>query len=238
MDWGTMLPIALGATAAAMTGGAAAPALAGVAGAAEGAGAAGLGAVTAAEAAGAAAAGGASAAGTGAATTGALEAGFGAGAGAGSAGAAQGAAAPSGWASIMEPMAGSTTPGLTGGTIAGQVPGMTGQGIAGSIQPGLSQAVPVPGMMPAPGMGGALGSGVTPGTPAALNATAPQAPGFNPQQANALNNMMNGQPQQQRSAPGGATPPARNDSNLKMSAVNTPDLGARPSLAQLLYGRR
>lgn len=232
MDWAQILPLAAAATATAMSGGAAAPALAGTVGAVEGAGAAGLGA---AEAAGAAAASGATAAGTGAAT-------------------------PSGWAGIMEPMAGSSTPGI------GTMPGQLGSGMSGAANPmaspgslsGTLPGIPAPGTPPgmiAPPTNGAwpalqdpaLGTGMSgtgsfataPGsgqfTPAA---TVPQTPSLTPQQANALNNLMNEQPQQQRAAPGGATPPAQNNSNLKMASVNTPDLGARPSLAQLLYGRR
>ena len=224
MDFGTLLGLAGAATATALTGGTAAPALAGAAegAAAAGAGATGLGA-------------------TGAATSGALEAGFGA-------GSAYGSAAPSGWGAIMEPMASSSTPGMLGsgmsgtanplapaGQLAGSAPGMPAP-----LPMGMTSA-PVPGGFPAPAAP-ALGTGIS-GTGAF--ATAPGSPpvqmagkaGLSLDQAKTLNSMMNKDEGQAPAGPGGATPPVgRGD--VKMTALSTPQLTERPSLAQLLYGRR
>lgn len=234
MDWLTLLPMM---AATAMTGGAAAPALA----AAEGATAAG-----AAGAAGATAAEGAVAAGE-AATA---------------ASAAAPAVAPTGYDAILQPLNMSAPPAgvpqinsIAPGNFPGAAPApapLTGTPSmngattpfvgSGPAAPQINEIAPgnvaantgAPGMVPkaADGslnIGGMAGSNQV------------RMPSFTSDQMLKLAQMANGQPQQRPVAPvggggGGVAPPNR--APTQMAQLSVPGQVARPSLSQLLYGRR
>ena len=224
MDFASLLLPALAVGATALTGGAAAPALAaaGEAGAL-GAGAAATGAEAAAAAAAAETAAGAS----------------------GLTGLAGGAtAAPGGYASILEPLGGMTQ-GIGSGLTGAADPAIA----AGSLGGAPASALPL-GMTSAPGLPtgaqplgtGLSGTGMMAEMPGAGLAAAPTVakPGLTGDQMAKLSKMMEEQTQEQQprapAAPsGGASPQNRAP---QMKALETPGVSARPSLAQLLYGRK
>lgn len=227
MDFAQLLLPALAVGATALSGGAAAPALAAAAGEAGAAGTAG-------------------ALGAEAATAGATAAAEGAAGASGLTGLAGGVtAAPSGYASILQPL---------GGTAQGLGSGLTGAAdpaiAAGSLGGQMAPTLPL-GMTSAPGLPtatqplgtGLSGTGMMAEMPGTGLAAAPQVakPGLTVDQLSKLSKMMSDQTQgdQQQRAPaapgGGASPQNRAP---QMTALTTPGVSARPSLAQLLYGRK
>ena len=226
MDFASLLLPALAVGATALTGGAAAPALAAAAGEA-GALGAGTAAATGAEAAAAAAA----------AETAAGASGL-----TGLAGGAT--AAPGGYASILEPLGGMSQglgSGLTGAADPAIAAGSLGGAPASALPMGMTSAPGLPtGVQP---LGtGLSGTGMMAEMPGTGLAAAPSVakPGLTGDQMSKLSKMMGDQTQdQQQRAPaapsGGASPQNRAP---QMKALETPGVSARPSLAQLLYGRK
>lgn len=228
MDFAELLLPALAVGATVLTGGAAAPAAAGAAeaGAAAATGAAATGAATGSQAltglAGQVAAESAAANAAGAA---------------GLAGTTGAAAAPSGYASILQPL-GSGMSGLADPAVAA---GSLGGNVVPALPLGMTSAPGVPGGAQALGTG-LSGTGAFAEMPGAGLAAAPQLakPGLTAEQMGKLGKMMTdqtqGQPQQRAPAAGGGAAPQNRAPTMK--AVETPGVAARPSLAQLLYGRK
>lgn len=230
MDFASLLLPALAVGATALTGGAAAPALAAAAGEAGAAGAAAAGTALGTEAMGGLA--------------GSLAAESAAGA-SGLTGLAGGAtAAPGGYASILEPLGGMSQ-GLGSGLTGAADPAIAAGSLGGTAAPTLPM-----GMTSAPGLPtgvqplgtGLSGAGMMAEMPGTGLATAPTVakPGLTGDQMSKLSKMMSDQTQEgQQRAPaapsGGASPQNRAP---QMKALETPGVSARPSLAQLLYGRK
>ena len=234
-DFAQMLPLAGALALTSMSGGAAAPALA----AAEGATAAGTaGALDAAVA------------GTGlAAETGAASSALGATTAAPGVAAAPeltaGAAAPTGQASILNPLAPSMPPPQLGSGISGAANPFAPQGSLMGGQPQLpmgmtsqplSSSAPLAGPAPGSGLSGSGAFQTMPAGPV-------EASGMSMPNAQQIQGMKTAAGQlaggeQRPSAPPSAGAGPRGSSNLQMGTVSAPAVGARPSLAQLLYGRR
>lgn len=219
MDFASLLLPALAVGATALTGGAAAPALAAAVGEAETA--------AAAEAAAAAAA----------AETAAGASGL-----TGLAGGAT--AAPGGYAAILEPLGGMSQglgSGLTGAADPAIAAGSLGGAPASVLPMGMTSAPGIPtGVQP---LGtGLSGTGVMAEMPGTGLAAAPKIakPGLTVDQLIKLSKMMEDQTKEQQPrapvAPSGGASPQNRAPQLK--ALETPSVRARPSLAQLLYGRR
>ena len=239
-DFAQMLPMAGALALTAMSGGAAAPALAAAEGATA-AGAAGAGLAESAAALDAAAAGMGSVAEADAAASalGATQAAPGV-----AAAPTPGITAPSGQAGILGPMGQPPQPALGSG-ISGAANPFAPQGAMMGGQPQLpmgmtSQPLTSSAAMAGPAPGSGLsGSGVFQTMP-----TGPVEPaGLSMPSAQRIQGMktvagqLQGNNQQAPAAPSGGVGP-RGNSNLQMANMSTPAVGARPSLAQLLYGRR
>ena len=229
MDFASLLLPALAVGATALTGGAAAPALA-AAGEAGAAGAAATGTALGTEAMGGLA--------------GQLAADSAAGA-SGLTGLAGGAtAAPGGYASILEPLGGMSQglgSGLTGAADPAIAAGSLGGAPASALPMGMTSAPGLPtGVQPlGTGLSGTGMMAEIPGTGLAAAPTVAK-PGLTVDQMIKLGKMMGDQTQEQQqrapAAPSGGASPQNKAPQMK--ALETPGVSARPSLAQLLYGRR
>ena len=241
-DFAQMLPMAGALALTAMSGGAAAPALAAAEGATA-AGAAGAGLAESAAALDAAAAGMGSVAEADAAASalGATQAAPGV---AGAVAPSTGVTAPTGQAGILGPMSQPSQPALGSG-ISGAANPFAPQGSLMGGQPQLPMGMTSqPLTSSAPMAGPAPGSGLSGSGAFQTMPTGPVAPaGLSMPSAAQIQGMktvagqLQGNNQQAPAAPGGGVGP-RGNSNLQMANMSTPAVGARPSLAQLLYGRR
>ena len=234
-DFAQMLPMAGALALTAMSGGAAAPALA----AAEGAGAAGAAEAAAAMDAAAAGMGSVAEADAAASALGATQAAPGI-----AAAPTTGITAPTGQAGILGPMSQPPQPALGSG-ISGAANPFAPQGSMMGGQPQLpmgmtsqplTSSAPVAGPAPGTGLSGSgafqtMPSG--PVEPAGLKMpSAQQIQGMK-----TVAGQLQGGNQAPPPAPSSGAGP-RGNSNLQMANMSTPAVGARPSLAQLLYGRR
>ena len=242
-DFAQMLPMAGALALTAMSGGAAAPALAAAEGATAAGAAGAAGAAEAAAAMDAAAAGMGSVAEADAAASalGATQAAPGVGA---AVAPSTGAVAPTGQASILGPMGQTPQPALGSG-ISGAANPFAPQGSMMGGQPQLPMGMTSqPLTSSAPMAGPAPGSGLSGSGAFQTMPTSPVAPaGLSMPSAQQIQEMktvagqLQGNNQQAPAAPGGGVGP-RGNSNIQMANMSTPAVGARPSLAQLLYGRR
>jgi len=252
MGWAEIITPAALAAATVMSGGAAAPLALGAEGAL---GAAGAGAAGAGTAASTAAGATAAAEGAAAATT-AAEAGTAATLGEAAAanpaltnGATQLAnSGLNGMQASLQATPGAAAAPAQAGAAQASMPALGDAPMASGVQGGVNGGVAqsgAPMLGDAPMSGGVQGGEGLFGTPGQNGGTGPSgAPGktgiTNSQMQGIKSGMqlMNQQTGGQASAPpsGGARPV--NNSNLQMASLNTAPVGARPSLAQLLYGRR
>lgn len=219
MDFASLLLPTLAVGATALTGGAAAPALA-AAGEAGAAGAAATGTALGTEAMG------------GLAGQLAAES------------AARATAAPGGYASILEPLGGMSQglgSGLTGAADPAIAAGSLGGQMAPTLPMGMTSAPGLPAVTQPLGTG-LSGTGMMAEIPGTGLTAAPTVakPGLTGAQRIMLGTMMGAQMQEQQqrapAAPSGGASPQNKAPQMK--ALETPGVSARPSLAQLLYGRR
>lgn len=233
MNFAELLGLTGAVAATAMSGGTAAPLVAGLEGAGAAAGAAGASAAGAAGATGASLVPGAVTGAVGdAAAMEALAAGT------------AGGAAPTGAAAITQPLAAAGVPSGAGIQVpAGSM--VNGNILQGGMSVPSSSTVAGGGggsMSMAPNAGGQVFTGLESGAGAGKIATAAATPmktstGLTAQQTAQLAKLAGGDQQQSGPGGGGGAPAAKNQVS-PMAQFSAPGVGARPSLAQLLYGRK